>query len=194
MFERVNPVRYSASLMAASNSGVPWSTTWRSNSAGRSERAISTSGAGSFGESTTLIAIRWSPLLELAKVFGEVRRERVRLHRSVGVEAHGEVLGDRAGGAGLGVEPAPRQVAAVDPSLVRIAEDLEQRGLVGGVGLDLRRVGGGEFLSDTEAGAGRGDERDDHQPEQPRAVHTPSAVMPARRRLPRRGARSRSPA
>src|SRR5882762_6436817 len=160
MFERVNPVRYSASLMAASNSGVPWSTTWRSKSAGRSERAISTSGAGSFGESTTLIAIRWSPLLELLQVFGEVRGERVGLHRAVGVEAHGEVLGDRGGGAGLRVEPAPRQVAAVDPDLVRIAEELRQRGLVGGVGLDLCRVGRGKFLAQAEPAAGGDDERD----------------------------------
>src|SRR3989442_10086148 len=155
MFERVNPVRYSASLMAASNSGVPWSTTWSSNSAGRSERAISTSGAGSFGDSTTLIAIRGSPLLELLQIFGEVRRERVGLHRAVGVEAHGEVLGDRAGGAGLRVEPAPRQVAGVDPDLVRVAEELNQHGLVGGVGLDLRGVGRGELLADTEPAAGR---------------------------------------
>src|SRR5256885_8961359 len=163
MFERVNPVRYSASLMAVSNSDVPWSATWSSNSAGRSERAISTSGAGSFGESTTLIAIRWSPLLELLHVFGEVRRERVRLHRAVGVEAHGEVLGDRGGGAGLRVEPSPRQVAVVDSGLVRIAEHLNQRGLVGGVWFDLRRVGRGELLADLEAAAGGGDEHEDHQ-------------------------------
>src|SRR5258706_6390316 len=150
MFERVNPVKYSASFMAVSNSGVPWSATWSSNSAGRSERAISTSGAGSFGESTTLIAIHWSPLLELLQVVGEVRCERVGLHSAVGVEAHGEVLGDR-GGAGLRVEPAPRQVAGVDPDLVRVAEELHQRGLVGGVGLDLRRIGRGELLSNLES-------------------------------------------
>src|SRR5437867_5428607 len=141
MFERVNPVRYSASLMAASNSGVPWSTTWRSKSAGRSARAISTSGAGSFGESTTLIAIRWSPLPELAEVLGEVRGERVGLDGAVGVEAHGEVLGAHGRAAGLSVEPAPRQVPAVDPDLVRLPEELQQCGLVGGVGLDLRRIG-----------------------------------------------------
>ena len=41
--------------MAAGNSGVPCSATCSSNSAGKSERATSTSAEGSFGERTILV-------------------------------------------------------------------------------------------------------------------------------------------
>ena len=41
--------------MAAGNSGVPWSATCISYSAGKSERATSTSAAGSLGERTIFV-------------------------------------------------------------------------------------------------------------------------------------------
>src|SRR5262245_66321223 len=95
--------------MAAGNSGVPWSATSSSNPTGRSERAMSMSAVGSFGERTILVAtavsLIWLP--ELLHVFGKVRRERVRLDRAVGVEAHRQVLADGGRRVPLGVEPAP---------------------------------------------------------------------------------------
>src|SRR4030095_302852 len=165
--------------MAAENSGVPGSATSSWNSAGRSERAMSTSAAGSLGERTILVAMAVSfvcsrgrcraggrrpaapggahrcGLPELLHVLGKVRRERIRLDRAVGVEAHGQVLAGGGRGAPLSVEPAPGLVTVVDPDLVGLAEQREQSRLVRDVGLDLRGLRRGKLAADLKPGAPR---------------------------------------
>src|SRR5262245_49465649 len=160
--------------MAAENSGVPWSATSRWNPAGTSERAMSTSAAGSLGERTILVAtavsliaaprpagpqprdgLRRCGLPELLHVLAKVRRERVRLDRSIGVEAHRQVFAGGRRPTPLGVEPAPGLVAVVDPDLVGLAEEREEPRLVRDVGLDLGGFRRGKLAADLKHGAPR---------------------------------------
>src|SRR4029434_10553047 len=102
-------------------------------------RGMSLSAGASVSERTILVAtavsLIWLP--ELLHVLGKVRRERVRLDRAVGVEAHRQVLADCCRRVSLSVEPAPGLVAVVDPDLVGLAEEREQPRLVRDVGLYL---------------------------------------------------------
>src|SRR5206468_7191352 len=70
-------------------------------------------------------------LPEPLHVVGEVRAERIGLDRAIRVEADGQVLAGLAADAVLGVEPAPRLVAAVEPNLVGLAEHRSEERRVG---------------------------------------------------------------
>src|SRR5262245_14979551 len=72
-----------------------------------------------------------SPLLESRHVLGKVGREGIGLDPAVAVEADREILRPFRAQAAPAVEPAPRRVSAVDPDLVRLAEDAHKLGLVG---------------------------------------------------------------
>src|SRR5437899_6783025 len=87
------------------------------------------------------------PSSEPLHVVGEVRGERIGLDRPVRVEADGEVLAGLGADAVLGVEPAPRLVAAVEPDLVGLAEHPHERRLVGRVDGDLGGLGRREHAS-----------------------------------------------
>src|SRR4029453_13952989 len=70
--------------MAAENSGVPWSATSSWNSAGRSERAMSTSAAGGLGGRTILVAMGVSLVWSRASAGGAPAPRRPAARTSAG--------------------------------------------------------------------------------------------------------------
>src|SRR3990172_3664001 len=102
-------------------------------------------------------------LLQAGHVLREAGRERVRLHRALLVEAHGELFAELLVCKRLDVCPSPGGIAGVETDLVGFAEEAEEVGL-GGLADDqhvLRRRR--EVASELEAAAAGQERRDqDH--------------------------------
>src|ERR1700738_5250764 len=131
-------------------------------------------------------------LLESPQIVGEIGGERVRLHGSVGVEAHGEILADLAARVALAVEPAPGGVAAVEPHLIGLAEHAQQRRLVGLARGDRARVGRWEIVPEPDRdAAAENSERDQEQQPAGRAHAADDEGGP--RALSRRSGAAESP-
>src|SRR3989304_3066235 len=67
-------------------------------------------------------------LLQAGHVLREAGRERVRLHRALLVEAHGELFAELLVGERLDVRPGPGGIAGVETDLVGLAEEAEEIG------------------------------------------------------------------
>src|SRR5882672_9585965 len=105
-------------------------------------------------------------LLEPPQIVGKVGRERVGLHEAVGVEAHDEVLADRARAVALDVQPSPGWIAVLEADLVGLTEHPLEPPAVAAARYDPARVGRGKLAPDPDRDtAGEEGERDQtHQP------------------------------
>src|SRR5262245_65535377 len=113
--------------MAAGNSGVPWSATCISYSAGSSERATSTSAAGSFGERTILVGTAVSFLQVQPQIYRYSLKRSCQRHDAGGGETRdlalrqpeltqdlGCVLSEPRGPTPDRARPGPRADRAVE--------------------------------------------------------------------------------